>query len=116
MSFIGLAGTEEMYWSVVQLKADVGIEITASHNPIEYNGMKFVKSNSHPLTQKEFFDIKHTAEENIFIESSNIGTVFNVEDNIRANYVNKLISFVDLNALKPLKIVINSGNGAADQL
>ena len=42
---IGLSGTEEMYWSVSQFSADAGIEITASHNPIEYNGMKIVKSS-----------------------------------------------------------------------
>ena len=113
VSFLGLAGTEEMYWGVVQLKADAGIEVTASHNPIEYNGMKFVKFNSHPLTQKEFLDVKQIAEQNSFIESSSLGLVFDVHHNSRIKYVNKILSFVDLSVLKPLKIVINSGNGAA---
>ena len=43
---IGLAGTEEMYWAVTEFKADAGIIVTASHNPINYNGMKIVKSAS----------------------------------------------------------------------
>ena len=42
---IGLAGTEEMYWAVTEFDACAGIEITASHNPINYNGIKIVKSN-----------------------------------------------------------------------
>ena len=46
---IGLAGTEEMYWAVTEFNACAGIEITASHNPINYNGMKIVKSGSQPL-------------------------------------------------------------------
>ena len=50
---IGLSGTEEMYSAVTQFSADLGIEITASHNPIEYNGMKIVKSEAQPLTNDE---------------------------------------------------------------
>ena len=46
---IGLSGTEEMYWAVTEFKACAGIEVTASHNPINYNGLKFVKSRSQPL-------------------------------------------------------------------
>ena len=44
---IGLSGTEEMYWAVTQFRADIGFEITASHNPIEYNGMKIVAESRH---------------------------------------------------------------------
>ena len=46
---IGLCGTEEMYWAVTEFEARAGIEVTASHNPIDYNGMKIVKSGSRPL-------------------------------------------------------------------
>ena len=46
---IGMAGTEEMYWAVTEFGACAGIEVTASHNPINYNGMKIVKSGSQPL-------------------------------------------------------------------
>ena len=48
---IGMAGTEEMYWAVTEFDACAGIEVTASHNPINYNGMKIVKSQSQPLGQ-----------------------------------------------------------------
>ena len=64
---IGLSGTEEMYWAVTEFKACAGIQITASHNPIEYNGMKIIKSGSEPLEisdleeiKKEFLNAKNT--------------------------------------------------------
>jgi phosphomannomutase len=66
---IGMAGTEEMYSATYQFKACAGVEITASHNPIKYNGMKIVKSCArplHPLT--EFKKIKSVAEKNSFIQ------------------------------------------------
>ena len=47
---IGFAGTEEIYAAVSALNADAGIEVTASHNPIDYNGMKIVKQRSQPLS------------------------------------------------------------------
>ena len=59
---IGCAGTEEMYCAVLELTACAGIEVTASHNPIEYNGMKFVKKGAQPLSENEFFQIKHLSE------------------------------------------------------
>jgi phosphomannomutase len=52
---IGMAGTEEMYWAVTEFGACAGIEVTASHNPINYNGMKIVKSGSRPLEDVEDF-------------------------------------------------------------
>ena len=60
---IGLAGTEEMYWAVTEYEADAGIIVTASHNPINYNGMKIVKSESKPLDDNDDFKvIKKLAE------------------------------------------------------
>ena len=47
---LGLAGTEEVYFAVANSGADAGIEVTASHNPINYNGMKIVKSGSRPVS------------------------------------------------------------------
>ena len=63
---IGLAGTEEVYASVSEFGACAGIEVTASHNPIDYNGMKIVGRGSQPLSEKEFGRIKALAEENSF--------------------------------------------------
>ena len=54
---IGMAGTEEMYWAVTEFGACAGIEVTASHNPINYNGMKIVKSGSRPLDDADDFQV-----------------------------------------------------------
>lgn len=110
---IGLAGTEEMYWAVSSLNSDGGIEVTASHNPIDYNGMKIVKHGSQPLSSSEFNDIKALAETNKFLDQRSTGTATNKINVARNDYLNKILSFIDLEKLMPLKIVINSGNGAA---
>ncbi len=110
---IGFAGTEEIYAAVSARNADAGIEVTASHNPIEYNGMKIVKQRSQPLSDKEFLKIKYLAEEANFISSKHPGSVKDISTIARKAYVDKILSFVNLESLKPLKIVINSGNGAA---
>ena len=111
---IGLAGTEEMYWAVTEFNACAGIEITASHNPINYNGLKIVKSGSQPLDDKDDFQaIKTLAENQTWMENSSKGTVKDISKEARKKYVQRLLSFLSHTNLKPLKIVVNSGNGAA---
>ncbi|MDA7592275.1 phosphomannomutase [Rhodobacteraceae bacterium] len=110
---IGLAGTEEVYASVLEFGACAGIEVTASHNPIDYNGMKIVGRGSKPLSDQEFRFIKDLAEESNFDQPEKEGIVINKKEAARAAYVEKVIGFVDYQSLKPLKMVINSGNGAA---
>ena len=110
---IGLSGTEEVYAYVAESGACAGIEVTASHNPIDYNGMKIVGRGSKPLGDKEFQAIKDLAEGNNFIKPQKQGVVLNKKEVARAAYVEKVLSFVDCSRLKPIKIVINSGNGAA---
>lgn len=111
---IGLSGTEEMYWAVTEFGACAGIEITASHNPINYNGMKIVKSNSHPLDDiRDFQVIKKIAEKDIWDTPGSQGLILDYADKARSCYIDKVLSFIDPSSLKPLKIVINSGNGAA---
>ena len=111
---IGLAGTEEMYWAVSNFSASAGIMVTASHNPINYNGMKIVKSGSRPLNDNEDFKaIKNLAETEKWAKTDNKGSHLDYSDEARSDYVTKVMSFVNRNELKPLKIVINSGNGAA---
>ena len=66
---IGLAGTEEVYASVSEFGACAGIEVTASHNPIDYNGMKIVGHGSKPLSDDEFETIRELAEGNSFSEA-----------------------------------------------
>ena len=111
---IGLAGTEEMYWAVTEYEADAGIIVTASHNPINYNGMKIVKSGSKPLDDiADFKVIKKLAENENWKKVLKKGTTSNIAKNARAKYVNIVLKFINLPKLKPLKIVVNCGNGAA---
>ena len=111
---IGMAGTEEMYWAVTEFGACAGIEVTASHNPIDYNGMKIVKSGSRPLDDAaDFQKIKALAESEAWTTTKATGQVNDVSVEARQKYVDQILSFVDVADLSPLKIVINSGNGAA---
>ena len=111
---IGLSGTEEMYWAVSNFSACAGIVVTASHNPINYNGMKIVKPGSKPLDDDEdFLAIKSLAESQNWTGVKKKGSSLDLSNEARAAYVSKTLSFVDINAFKPLKIVVNSGNGAA---
>ena len=111
---IDLAGTEEMYWAVTEFNACAGIEITASHNPINYNGMKIVKSGSQPLgDQEDFQAIKTLAENETWVENLPKGSIKDLSMEARKKYVQRVLSFLNHSNLKPLKIVVNSGNGAA---
>lgn len=111
---IGLSGTEEMYWGVTEFKADAGIIVTASHNPINYNGMKIVKSGSRPLDDEaDFKVIKKLAEDEAWDKNDHKGTRSDIAANARVKYVKQVASFIEISKLKPLKIVVNCGNGAA---
>jgi phosphomannomutase len=113
---IGMAGTEEMYWAVTEFGACAGIEVTASHNPINYNGMKIVKSHSRPLDDEANFQvIKGLAGSQDWTGTgdSDVGKEFDYSAEARKAYVERVLSFVDVKALRTLKIVVNSGNGAA---
>lgn len=111
---IGMAGTEEMYWAVTEFGACAGIEVTASHNPINYNGMKIVKSHSRPLDDADDFQvIKALAGSQEWLSGAEVGKELDRSRETRKAYVDRVLSFIDVKALRPLKIVVNSGNGAA---
>ena len=110
---LGLVGTEEIYSAVSEFNAGAGIEITASHNPIDYNGMKIVKHSSMPLLQNDLAKIKNLVKDGKFFTNGHIGSVIDVKIKAREAYIAKILRFIDLKALRPLKIAINSGNGAA---
>ena len=111
---IGMAGTEEMYWAVTEFGACAGIEVTASHNPINYNGMKIVKSQSRPLDDADDFQvIKALAGSQDWSSGAEIGKELDRSAEARRAYVDRVLSFIDVKALLPLKLVVNSGNGAA---
>ncbi|MFV0409389.1 MAG: phosphomannomutase [Paracoccus sp. (in: a-proteobacteria)] len=111
---LGLAGTEEMYFATSHFGADGGIEVTASHNPMDYNGMKMVRAGSAPLDAASgLAKIHDLAEADDFGPAKPGGGSRNVAAEARAAYVAKVMEFVDVSALHPLKIVVNAGNGAA---
>lgn len=110
---LGLSGTEEMYFAVSHLSADGGITVTASHNPLDYNGMKMVQKSSAPIgAASGMARIKALAESGDFAEAVTGGRIRDVSDT-RAAYVDAVLDFVSTSALKPLKILVNCGNGAA---
>ncbi|TVP72874.1 MAG: phosphomannomutase [Rhodobacteraceae bacterium] len=110
---LGLCGTEEVYFATEYLAADGGICVTASHNPMDWNGMKMVRAGAAPLdAESGLAQIRALAEADDFGPERH-GKHHDVAQTTRAAYVERVLSFVDLDALKPLKILVNSGNGAA---
>jgi phosphomannomutase len=111
---IGMAGTEEMYWAVTEFGACAGIEVTASHNPKNYNGMKIVKSQSRPLDNVDDFQVlKALASSQEWLDTAKVGNEIELSAQARKAYVDRILSFANVSASRPLKIVVNCGNGAA---
>lgn len=111
---LGLAGTEEMYHATSQFDADGGITVTASHNPIDYNGMKMVRRGSAPLDAATgLAAIRALAEADDFGPARPGGQIRDIAAPARAAYVETVLSFVDISALKPLTLLVNAGNGTA---
>lgn len=109
---IGMTGTEEIYFAAFHLDVDGGIEVTASHNPMDYNGMKFVGRGALPISgDSGLRAIQQLAEANDFKPALKIGVL--TKQSILQPYVAHLLTYVDVAKLKPLKLVVNSGNGAA---
>ncbi|WP_437615204.1 phosphomannomutase CpsG [Erwinia sp. V71] len=112
---IGLSGTEEVYFATFHLDLDGGIEVTASHNPMNYNGMKLVQRGARPISgDSGLRDIQRFAEENNFPPVSPLQRGNYKRISVLTAYVDHLMSYIDLSHFtQPIKIVINSGNGAA---
>lgn len=112
---IGQGGTENIYFAAFHLEnegVDGGIMVTASHNPADYNGMKLVTKGAKPISGNTgLFDIEALAVQNDFQTAVAPGTV--TSRDIMGDYVQHMLSYVDVSALKPLKIVVNAGNGGA---
>jgi len=109
---LGLCGTEEMYFATAHFGADGGICVTASHNPMDWNGMKMVRAGAAPLDAATGLTrIRSLAEADDFGPAQN-GTYQDIAEQARKAYVTQVLSFVDVAALAPLKILVNAGNGA----
>jgi phosphomannomutase len=109
---IGQCGTEEIYFATSHLKTSGGIVVTASHNPKDYNGMKLVREDSKPISgDTGLNEIKAIAEEGNFPAPGTPGTL--TRQDTKPAYVEHLLSYIDLKALKPLTLVVNAGNGGA---
>ena len=112
---IGLCGTEEIYFATAHLGVGGGIAVTASHNPKDYNGLKFVREGAKPISgDSGLAEIRALAEANDFTGAETRGLLA-AADTQRA-YVEHLLSYIDVSALKPLKIVCTAGNGGAGRV
>ncbi len=109
---IGMSGTEEIYFAAQFLDVDGAVEVTASHNPMDYNGMKLVRENARPISgDTGLRDIQKLAEENQFPPVNQQGNLTQV--NILDDYIKHLMTYINPANIKPTRLVVNSGNGAA---
>lgn len=110
---LGLCGTEEMYFATDHFGACGGIEITASHNPMDYNGMKMVKAGAAPLDPETEMAAIRARAESMALHSVKPGGRVVAAYSARDAYVERALQFVDMKSLRPLTILVNAGNGAA---
>jgi phosphomannomutase len=110
---LGMAGTEMVYFAVGDLQLDGGVAITASHNPKEYTGMKIVRRGALPVGgESGLLDVRDKAL--AITEKSQVGSPGRVQQyDIWPAYVERVLSFIDVEALNPLRVVIDAANGMA---
>ena len=131
---LGMTGTEEVYFAAQYMAIDGAVEVTASHNPINYNGMKLVRAQSRPISgdtglfairdeaqrlQTELFDLnalKELTQQSKMMANNakwQFGNASYQKHSILIPYVDHLLTYINGANIKPLKLVVNSGNGAA---
>lgn len=109
---IGLCGTEEVYFQTFHRGVTGGVMVTASHNPMDYNGMKLVREGAKPISgDSGLRDMERLVEENRFLDAERQGRV--THDHDKDAYINHLLGYIDPKVLRPLKILVNAGNGCA---
>jgi phosphomannomutase len=114
---LGMTGTEEVYFSAIHLPIDGAVEVTASHNPIDYNGMKLVKENAKPISgDTGLNEIKRLAELNKFptVMPEQRGKL--TKKDIVPDFIDHLMTYISPTKITPLNLVVNSGNGAAGHI
>jgi phosphomannomutase len=108
---LGMVGTEMLYFAVGDLELDGGIMVTASHNPKQYTGMKIVRGGALPVGgESGLLDVRDRAVAGAWHDAAR-GTIR--EEDIWDRYVERVLSFVDVSSLKPLRVVIDAANGMA---
>ena len=109
---IGQGGTEHVYFATFHLEADGGIMVTASHNPKDYNGLKLVREQAKPISSDTgLLEIEAMILDGLPAANGPRGTVSRVD--IHEDYTRHILEYVDRDVLKPLKVVVNAGNGGA---
>ena len=101
-----------VYFATTHLNADGGIMVTASHNPADYNGLKLVRELAKPISEDTgLADIRAIAEGDARRQASHPGS--RQEISVFDEYIQHMLSYVDVDKLKPLRLVMNAGNGVA---
>jgi phosphomannomutase len=109
---LGLVTTDGLYFAVGKFNFDAGIMITASHNPGKYNGMKFCRAQAFPISlESGLADIRDLAVSGNFTQAHRQGEV--TRRDVLDDYVKHVLSFVDVSKIRPLKVVVDAGNGMA---
>ncbi|PKN13232.1 MAG: phosphomannomutase [Deltaproteobacteria bacterium HGW-Deltaproteobacteria-4] len=109
---LGLCGTEEIYFATFSAEMDGGIMVTASHNPMDYNGMKLVREGSKPISgDNGLNEIRDLVAAKAFPPVVVKGSVHPL--NVQEKYIQHLLGYIDPQELRPLKVVVNAGNGCA---
>jgi phosphomannomutase len=108
---VGMVGTEMLYFAVGELGLDGGIAVTASHNPKQYTGMKIVRRGALPVGgESGLLDVRDRAVAGAWRQATR-GDVR--DEDIWDRFVDRVLSFIDVDALKPLRVVIDAANGMA---
>ncbi len=108
---LGLCGTEEVYFATDHFAAGGGLMVTASHNPIDHNGIKMVREGARPISGETGLNEMRDLALAGFGPAKGQGSVR--QDNPRVAYADRVLSFLPVDGLRPLRIVANAGNGAA---
>jgi phosphomannomutase len=112
---LGLTTTDELYFGVGKFDYPAGVMVTASHNPGKYNGIKFCRAQAAPISvDTGLGDIRDIAVSGNFAQPTRKGTV--TRRDISEDYVNHVLSFIDISKIKPLKVVVDAGNGMAGMI
>ena len=112
---LGMTTTDELYFAVGKFNYPAGVMITASHNPGKYNGMKFCRAQAFPISlESGLADIRDLAISGNYAEPGHKGQV--MQRDVLDDYVQHALSFIDVSKIKPLKVVIDAGNGMAGMM